>query len=345
MDENFPPSSGWSFKLPWRRRTSAADVARAMAKTRKRSLKLSGALNKQKAALQAWGAGLGGQNRNMVFHFVALIEQLGEIGVVGPLEAMEIVGVKETKMEELLAQEKKLAKARAHLAAKYGSHSTLAVSLADELQENQLKMALVRQQLADALGVGLRGALGDFLGSVMENLLRVEQAARLLEAEGARLGEFFQKLDVHDESEKMEEPRERDEKDGIDTAEKDGFPGTPQKIPFVALKNALDQPWARMPSMFAKALSIVGKRRKEARPDKTPIGQIHENIDGSDQREIKAQLRQQALERRKKLHPTASRLEAEQINKTELHSEWASVDDIDQKAPRGGTAHRVWTGW
>lgn len=342
MDENFPPPSGWAFKLPWRRRTSAADVARAMAKTRKRSLKVSRALNKQIVALQAWGAGLSGQNRNMIFHFVALIEQLGEIGVVGPLEAMEIVGAKETKMEELLAQEKKLAKARAHVAAKYGSHSTLAVALADEIQENQLKMALVRQQLTDALGVGLRGALGDFLGSVMENLLRVEQAARLLEAEGAHLGEFFRKLDV-EESEKVESSiRDKDE---IDISEKDEFPQTPKKIPFVALKDAVNQPWARMPSMFAKALSIVGKRRKETRPEnKAPIRQLHESEISP--REIKAQLRQQALERKKNLHPMASRLEAEQINKTELHSEWASVDnDTDQKPPRGGTAHRVWTGW
>lgn len=350
MDEDFlAPAPGWTFRLPWRRKVSAADVAKLQAKTNKRSRKLHRALDKQKAALQAWGASLSDENRDMIFHYVRLVDQLGDVlKFDGPSDAMEGVAAREAKREELVAKDQKLVKQRAHVAVKYGPKCTQALELGEEIKENRSRIALSLEQLAEAIGVELREALGQYLGRMKVAVGRVGNAAERL-ANGDDSGELECKFGVSEvkvpEEEKAEETSIEEVAEVEEEAEK-----------FEDIPKAKDQPWARMPSMFARALTIVGKKVRKGELEKKILKPEDTKYPyPSDPKEIKALLGKQALERKENRAQMplrmASRLEAEKIGKTELQNEWANVDnDIDEKLQgRGtganGTVHRMWNGW
>lgn len=351
MDENFlAPAPGWTFRLPWRRKVSAADVAKLQAKTNKRSRKLHRALDKQRAALQAWGASLSDENRDMIFHYVRLVDQLGDVlKFDGPCDAMEGVAAREAKREELVAKDQKLVKQRAHVAVKYGPKCTQALELGEEIKENRSRIALSLDQLAEAIGVELREALAQYLGKMKVEVGRVGNAAERL-AIGDGGGDLECKFEVSevkvDKAEETPSEEVTEVEDKVDKkAEKvEDFP------------KAKDQPWARMPSMFARALTIVGKKVRKGDMEKKILKPEDTKYPyPADPKDLKALLGKQALERKENRAQMplrmASRLEAEKIGKTELQNEWANVDnDIDEKLQgRGtganGTVHRLWNGW
>lgn len=351
MDENFlKPAPTWTFRLPWRRKVSAADVAKLQAKTNKRSRKLHRALDKQKAALQAWGASLSDENRDMIFHYVRLVDQLGDVlKFDGPCDAMEGVAAREAKREELVAKDQKLVKQRAHVAVKYGPKCTQALELGEEIKENRSRIALSLEQLAEAIGVELRAALKEYLGKMKLAVGRVGNAADRL-----AIGDGGGELECNFEVSEVKVDKEETATEEVTEVEEKIEEKAEKEVE--DLPKAKDQPWARMPSMFARALTIVGKKvrrgdmeKKILKPEDTKYPYP------ADPKEIKALLGKQALERKENRAQMplrmASRLEAEKIGKTELQNEWANVDnDIDEKLQgRGtganGTVHRVWNGW
>lgn len=324
-------------------------------------------MDKQRTALQMWASALPREeSRNMVFRYIELLDAVGGMYKVeespGTVKAqMEVVGGRETRIEELTTKHDKLGKAKDALTAKYGPRCFQVMELEDEIGETKSRIYLTQQQLETAINGGLKASLVEYSDWIHRQAVQVQFSVVNLNlclgheesASGMENGCFEILSPVKERHEAGEGDggvsgmNEREiAKLGQVSPDFGQSPETTLHGP--PTPQSLTAKRIRVPSLFEKALALLksGKVGEIGEIGESGESEKSENSDQPEEpeteakeeprkfpmnpKDIKARLNRLSLERKKEsLSPgtkmAQARLEAEKINRTELHSEWANV--------------------